>query len=247
MRILQGSRRIFLALLMSVGVATTLWPAVCDAQTQPVIVTITQIEQLGSDFDPFSLGDFYAHVTINGTTHSTFDDRFSFDGGFIVPSGALIPNPPWVLTGDVPLGLATVPVRIEIIDDDSFSGNEQADLNPGSKNVVDLVVDLTTGRWSGDVEWPQNCIAGPIASDFDNKSVEVCFTIDTDSDGDGLLNSWEENGVDVDGDGTVDITLPSIGANPLRKDIFVEVDCLVAATHSHCPRQDAIVDASCEY
>lgn len=237
--------RLYFALstLFFSSIAALLFPTVTLAQTQPVIVKITQIEQLGDNFDPTSLGDFYAHVTINGVTHSTFDDRFSFDGGYIVPSGPLIPNPPWVLTEDVPLGLATVPVRIEIFDDDSFTGNEKADLNPGPKDSVDLVVDLTTGRWSGDVEWPQNCIAGPIASDFDNKSVEVCFSIDVDSDGDGLLNSWEENGVDVDGDGTIDITLPSVGANPQRKDIFVEVDCLVAANHSHCPRQDAIVDA----
>src|SRR5262249_15410760 len=35
---------------------------------------------------------------------------------------------------------------------------------------------------------------------------------------------------------------PAFGANPRRKDVFVEVDCLVATNHSHCPRQDAIAD-----
>lgn len=234
-------RYVLLILFVSVT-AASLYPAVSRAQTQPVIMRITQIEQLGDDFDVASLGDFYAKVTINGTTQET--SGFSFDGGFIVPSGPLIPNPPWILTQEVPLSLTTVPIRIAIFDSDGLltGDDDQADLNPGSSKVVDLVLDLRTGRWSGDVEWPQNCIAGPIASDFGNKSVEVCFTIDIDSDGDGLLNSWEENGVDVDGDGTVDITLPSTGANPQRKDIFVEVDCLVAATHSHCPQQQAIVD-----
>jgi uncharacterized repeat protein (TIGR01451 family) len=236
--------RLFFVLLVSVSIATIFFPTVSGAQTQPVIVRITQIEQLGDDFDVASLGDFYAKVTIDGTTQET--SGFSFDGGFIVPSGPLIPDPPWVLTQDVPLGLTSVPVRIEILDSDGLltGDDDQADLNPlGSKNVLDLEVDLLTGRWSGDVVWPQRCISGPISPDFDNRSVEVCFTIDTDSDGDGLLNSWEEVGVDVDDDGTVDITLPSTGAHPHRKDIFVEVDCLVAATHSHCPRQDAIIDA----
>jgi uncharacterized repeat protein (TIGR01451 family) len=223
--------------------AVTLFPTGSRAQTQPVTVTITQLEQLGDDFDPTSLGDFFAHVTINGVTHSTFDDQFSFDGGFVVPSGPLIPNPPWVLTEDVPLGLATVLVRIEIFDDDLLTGNEKADLNPGPKEVIDLEVDLTTGRWSGDVEWPQNCIAGPIDPDFDNKSVEVCFDLSLgDEDGDGLLDSWEQSGFDANDDGTIDVNLPALGANPLRKDVFVEVDCLVAGTHSHCPRQDAIDD-----
>jgi hypothetical protein len=45
-----------------------------------------------------------------------------------------------------------------------------------------------------------------------------------DRDGDGLLDDWEENGYDADGDGTVDVDLPALGADPLRKDLFVEVD-----------------------
>ena len=45
-----------------------------------------------------------------------------------------------------------------------------------------------------------------------------------DSDNDGLLDDWETNGIDVDGDGTVDLWLQDMGADPQRKDIFVEVD-----------------------
>lgn len=50
-----------------------------------------------------------------------------------------------------------------------------------------------------------------------------------DSDGDGLPDDWETNGYDADGDGAVDIDLPALGANPLRKDLFVEVDWMTAA------------------
>ena len=130
-------------------------PADAAAQTKPVTVTITQIEQIGDDFDFTSLGDFYAHVTIDGTTLSTFDDRFSFDSGFIVPSGPLIPNPAWVLTKQVPFTADTVAIRIELFDDDLLTGAEEANLNPGSGNDLNLVVDLATGRWSGDVNWPR--------------------------------------------------------------------------------------------
>jgi hypothetical protein len=45
---------------------------------------------------------------------------------------------------------------------------------------------------------------------------------DIDTDKDGLYNSWEINGIDYNGDGIIDLTLP--GADPLHKDIFVEVD-----------------------
>ena len=36
------------------------------------------------------------------------------------------------------------------------------------------------------------------------------------------------------------LMLLALGANPLRKDVFVEADFLQAATHSHSPRKDAI-------
>lgn len=52
---------------------------------------------------------------------------------------------------------------------------------------------------------------------------------DLDSDGDGLKDDWEENGYDADGNGTVDVDLPAMGADPHRKDVFVEVDWVAAA------------------
>ena len=45
-----------------------------------------------------------------------------------------------------------------------------------------------------------------------------------DSDGDGLPDDWERHGVDVDGDGVIDLDLAALGADPLHKDVFVEVD-----------------------
>lgn len=74
---------------------------------------------------------------------------------------------------------------------------------------------------------------------------------DADADGDALLDSWEQNGIDLDLDGTPDVALP--GADSQRRDLFVEVDCLVtdgngdgdlgdAVDHSQCPVEDAIAD-----
>jgi hypothetical protein len=48
-----------------------------------------------------------------------------------------------------------------------------------------------------------------------------------DTDGDGLFDVWETQGIDADCDGVIDFVLP--GANPNRKDLYVEVDAMVGA------------------
>jgi hypothetical protein len=40
---------------------------------------------------------------------------------------------------------------------------------------------------------------------------------DKDTDGDGISDRWERDGADVDGDGRVDLDLPGMGADPLRR------------------------------
>lgn len=45
-----------------------------------------------------------------------------------------------------------------------------------------------------------------------------------DSDGDGLPDVWEKMGADIDEDGIVDVDLPAMGADPYRKDLFIEID-----------------------
>ncbi len=45
-----------------------------------------------------------------------------------------------------------------------------------------------------------------------------------DTDGDGLSDNWETNGIDVDHNGTIDLDIKAMGADPQHKDIFLEVD-----------------------
>lgn len=45
-----------------------------------------------------------------------------------------------------------------------------------------------------------------------------------DSDGDGLPDEWETKGIDTNGDGVIEVDLPAMGANPRRKDLFIQVD-----------------------
>ena len=47
-----------------------------------------------------------------------------------------------------------------------------------------------------------------------------------DTDGDGLYDHWETEGIDIDQDGTIDLNLPAMGAQVGRKDLFLEVDWL---------------------
>lgn len=46
----------------------------------------------------------------------------------------------------------------------------------------------------------------------------------TDTDGDGLSDVWETDGIDYDNDGVPELDLPAMGADPNRADIFVEID-----------------------
>ncbi len=69
-------------------------------------------------------------------------------------------------------------------------------------------------------------------------AVVFCTTVQ-DTDGDGLLDTWETNGYTDMTDGTF-INLPAMGANPNVKDIFVEIDWMVAAGHSHLPKAAAL-------
>jgi len=47
-----------------------------------------------------------------------------------------------------------------------------------------------------------------------------------DSDGDGLPDDWETNGVDRNGDGRADVPLNLYGADPQHKDLFVQLDSM---------------------
>ena len=71
----------------------------------------------------------------------------------------------------------------------------------------------------------------------------ILSTTVQDSDGDGLLDVWEDNDGYTDAASGQWVSLP--GANPNEKDIFVEVDYLTkldgsADQHSHLPKQAAL-------
>jgi hypothetical protein len=61
-----------------------------------------------------------------------------------------------------------------------------------------------------------------------------------DSDSDGLFDHWERapaggriGGVDINRDGTADLNLSAMGANPMHKDLFLEIDWLKPYAAAH--------------
>jgi len=68
-----------------------------------------------------------------------------------------------------------------------------------------------------------------------------------DTDGDGLYDCWETQGIDYNDDGTVDLFLHQapFNANPNHKDLFVELDFMISEGppfHSHRPDDAALQD-----
>jgi hypothetical protein len=65
-----------------------------------------------------------------------------------------------------------------------------------------------------------------------------------DEDEDGLLDCWEDEGIDMDADLQVDLDLPALGTDSRRKNMFVEVD--VASGQSFPPSVATMVEAAFE-
>lgn len=84
-----------------------------------------------------------------------------------------------------------------------------------------------TNWWSyspSSSSWSYQPAASSSTPAASNSRVANSSSSTADSDGDGIPNSWEINGYDYDGDGQVDLDFPAWGANPNKKDLFVEMD-----------------------
>jgi len=120
--------------------------------------------------------------------------------------------------------------------------------NPGSNSDSSDHVrteNFATNAWR--LSWEDL----PNLGDADFNDIIVVFRVQQDSDGDALWDDWETSGIDTNGDGAAEILLA--GADPQRKDLYLEVDCLVSdgngngslgdpEDHSHCPPQDSMLD-----
>ena len=65
-------------------------------------------------------------------------------------------------------------------------------------------------------------------------------TIPDDVDGDGISNTLEENGIDINNDRNPEINLPDLGSKPDHKDIYLKIDYM----KNHKPSQGALDNAT---
>ena len=180
-----------------------------------------------------STPDFFVKVFINGVKQPPGSDEDDPSSPIIDDDDSI--DPMWTISTVIPEDVFNVPVTIQLWDDDLL-GESLADISPRKDdNNLDLSVARQFGKWfnrTGDeeVEWPQNCSTGGGGGDDDQPAARLCFDIGGDSDGDGLLNSWETDGYDDNGDGVVDVDLPRMGADPNHKDLFLELDWVAGRT-----------------
>lgn len=117
-------------------------------------------------------------------------------------------------------------------------------IEPLEFRIVSTLSGQPEVRLSGTIEsWTANAERferfGPIVELIDPNSIQtVNFWNTRDDDGDGLPNFWEspEGGIDINHDGLIDLNLASRGADPLHKDLFIEVD----AMDGHAPLQEQL-------
>jgi hypothetical protein len=101
-------------------------------------------------------------------------------------------------------------------------------LDSGSSQGVASSGTLAPGEYTLTLEASVGYGFGAAASDVSGSAAfDVAFRLTlpgADTDGDALPDEWETEGVDVDGNGTIDLDLPGMGADPRHKDVFVELD-----------------------
>lgn len=256
-------------ILMSLVILMVIVSTSIMVDAKPFSITITRVackdpcDETGLEGLGEGTPDFYAKVGINGVTQTT--TRW--------PDDQVDVRDPKTVTQEIPDNLINVPVSMQIWDHDGSSGDDLADANHlNNKATLDFVVNTNTGLFVGDISphdsfalFDRSLVGKRITNDFgyctdgngepsggplgeDPKpAVTVCFKIDQDSDGDGLFDSWETNGIDYNGDGNVDLQL---NTDPFHKDIFVEADwmdciaggCSSGDKHTDKPETGAIDD-----
>lgn len=120
----------------------------------------------------------------------------------------LAPTPGTVMDGATPALSATTPVEVDV-----NTGRMELilSLQDLGDSIFDSIVGVDNMRWL----YGPNCERGTSPL--------------TDTDGDALPDEWETEGIDYDNDGTAELDLPAMGADPQHKDIFLETDWMFLA------------------
>ena len=219
--------------ITTIGLSSNVTPAAAGAPVA-VTVTITDIYEVDCDEDPFCGNDYYVKVFFNGdqATSPQADDDLSEV------------HPYWQLTRTFDSDLGSIPIRIQLWDDDdSPNDDDLIDIDGPGDRSLDITVDLNTGTFTGEIPAPNVGYGSGIGDD----SATILFTVSLggggDIDGDGIPDGIERFGIrDRTGNLVPGGNLPALGADPCRKTIAMEFDYLTAGDHTHQPTTAALAE-----
>jgi hypothetical protein len=204
-------------------------------------VTICRVHQIISPDGGDVPADYFPRVTIGDNQRIELDE-VNGPNLYNIP---YIFSPDWVITGSVDYTSGTIPIIIELMDDDP--PDEEVDINPEEgKHTIELAFDPNTGFWQkGEVPFGYESTSGPSDGSHDGEgSAEIFFDVqvsDTvepskncgiDTDEDGIPDDIELQGI-FDENGNQIANFPEMGADPCRKTIAVEIDYMVGSTQAH--------------
>ncbi len=238
-----------LALMLPVfGIAPRLAHAANPVQ---VTVTILRFKQLQDPAGPFEQanGTYYGFVNI---ANQGYQDSRSL--GYPEADHTPDISPYWQFSAMVDPSLGTIPIFIQVKDDDTgvpFSVDDVMDINPEScVRELHLSFNLNDGTWIdtdnniANVGWSRGNGDKSCFSDGGEQG-ELLYDIGFGKDnlsGDGIPDGVKRFGVrDID-TGNLVASLGTLGADPCRKTVAVWIDYMSGAAdgHTHKPLPDAI-------
>lgn len=230
-----------------------------------VTIEVHEVNSLTDD-DADGPDDMYWSVELGPTkgagapTHCDAEEDHEDDNNNIKPN--------WKCTAAITGGPDTMTqIVLTLMEHDTTSKNDEFDINPAPGQLGLLMYFLPQTSQISIAGLPgqdvMHCAHGRMVSRgwHGDDRAEIIFSVsasdvgapDGDSDGDGLLDSWEVCGIDGNKDDVPEVNLAGMNANRYRKDIFVETDWMLQPNapgvpgHSHEPWLPSLINAWNEF